>query len=65
MCTYHGWTFDLAGNLVGVPGLEKLYANELDMTKYPLRKVAQLDSYNGFVFATYGSGRAHVDRLPR
>src|SRR6204780_2148327 len=25
MCTYHGWTFDLSGKLVGVPGWENLY----------------------------------------
>src|SRR5580698_6145314 len=28
MCTYHGWTFDLAGKLIGVPGLENLYHND-------------------------------------
>ncbi|WP_432842229.1 aromatic ring-hydroxylating oxygenase subunit alpha [Dactylosporangium sp. CA-092794] len=52
MCTYHGWTFDLAGELVGVPGMKEFYNDELDKSKYPLRKVAQLDTYKGFVFAT-------------
>jgi 3-phenylpropionate/trans-cinnamate dioxygenase alpha subunit len=52
MCTYHGWTYDLAGNLVGVPGLDQFYKGDLDRSQYGLREVAQLDSYKGFVFAT-------------
>lgn len=52
MCTYHGWTFDLGGKLIGVPGLENLYHNELDKDSLGLRQVAQVDSYRGFVFAT-------------
>ncbi len=52
MCTYHGWTYDLAGNLIGVPGLDRLYHNELDRSAHGLPEVAQLDSYRGFVFAT-------------
>ncbi|WP_432984040.1 aromatic ring-hydroxylating oxygenase subunit alpha [Dactylosporangium sp. CA-233914] len=52
MCTYHGWTYGLDGELMGVPGLEKFYSGDLDRSKYGLRQVAQLDSYEGFVFAT-------------
>lgn len=53
MCTYHGWTFDIGGDLVGVPGIEKFYKDRLDKEAHALRKVAQLDSYKGFVFATF------------
>ncbi|MEY2433086.1 MAG: hypothetical protein QOC92_2811 [Acidimicrobiaceae bacterium] len=56
MCTYHGWTYDLAGNLIGVPGLQELYKNELDRSQAGLRPVAQIDSYRGFVFATMDPG---------
>lgn len=52
MCTYHGWTYDLAGKLVGVPGLDELYHGDLDLAANGLRGVAQLDVYRGFVFAT-------------
>lgn len=52
MCTYHGWTYDINGDLVGVPGMADFYHDELDKAKYPLAKVAQLDAYKGFVFAT-------------
>src|SRR2546426_9389138 len=30
MCTYHGWTYDLQGKLVGVPGFKDYYHEELD-----------------------------------
>lgn len=52
MCTYHGWTYNLAGELIGVPGLEALYQGDLDRSEHGLRQVAQLGSYKGFVFAT-------------
>ena len=52
MCTYHGWTYDIAGKLVGVPGLDELYHNDLDVSANGLREVAQQEVYKGFVFAT-------------
>jgi phenylpropionate dioxygenase-like ring-hydroxylating dioxygenase large terminal subunit len=52
MCTYHGWSYDLGGNLIGVPGIDLFYKGDLDMSQHGLRQVAQLESYHGFVFAT-------------
>ncbi len=52
MCTYHGWTYDLEGNLKGVPGYRDYYHGALDKSKWGLIKAAQVESYNGFVFAT-------------
>jgi nitrite reductase/ring-hydroxylating ferredoxin subunit len=52
MCTYHGWTFDISGDLIGVPGMQKFYNDTLDRSKLGLRQVAHLDTYKGFVFAT-------------
>jgi len=52
MCTYHGWTFDLQGKLVGVPGFREVYHEELDRENWGLIKAAQVDSYKGFIFAT-------------
>ena len=52
MCTYHGWSYDIGGNLIGVPGIDKFYKGDLDMSQLGLRQVAQLESYHGFVFAT-------------
>lgn len=29
MCTYHGWTYDLEGKLIGVPGYKNFYHEDL------------------------------------
>ena len=51
MCTYHGWTYDLKGDLVGVPGFKEVYHEELDRENWGLIKAAQVDKYKGFIFA--------------
>ena len=51
MCTYHGWTYDLKGSLVGVPGFKEVYHEELDRENWGLIKAAKVDSFMGFIFA--------------
>lgn len=53
MCTYHGWTYDLAGNLINVPNEDDAYYSELDKGRFGLVRVAQIDSYKGLIFATF------------
>ena len=69
-CDYHGWTFSLDGDLMGVPypgGFTK------DKAGFGLSRPAGVDSYRGFVFATFnpsavtldehlGQGKALIDR---
>jgi phenylpropionate dioxygenase-like ring-hydroxylating dioxygenase large terminal subunit len=52
MCTYHGWTYDLKGALVGVPGFKEVYHEELDREHWGLIKAGHVDSFKGFIFAT-------------
>src|SRR3990170_827965 len=52
MCTYHGWTYDLKGNLVGVPGFKEVYHEELDRENWGLIKAGKVQTYKGFIFAT-------------
>ena len=52
LCSYHGWNFDLDGTLVGMPGEDVFYREGLDKSACGLAKAAQVDSYQGFVFAT-------------
>src|SRR5438132_1601300 len=47
MCTYHGWTYDLKGRLVGVPGFKEVYHEDLDFGNWGLGKAAQVESYKG------------------
>lgn len=75
MCAYHGWTYDLTGKLIGVPGLNELYEKKLDREAWGLRKAAQVTNYRGFVFATLdaeapaleeflgAAGRHMIDKL--
>jgi len=52
-CAYHGWTYRNDGRLVGVPYLKEAYHGELQRERFGLTPVAQLDSYNGLLFATF------------
>lgn len=51
ICTYHGWSYDLEGKLIGVPGYEDMYHEELDRSQWGLIPAAKVASYKGFVFA--------------
>lgn len=52
LCSYHGWNFDLDGRLVGMPGEDRFYRNDVDKSAWGLTSAAQVASYKGFVFAT-------------
>ena len=52
MCTYHGWTYDLKGALVGVPGFKEVYHEELDRENWGLIKAGRVEAFKGFIFAT-------------
>jgi len=57
-CAYHGWGYGNDGQLVAVPNLKDAYhqdsgSQKLELSKWGLTPVAQLDSYNGLFFATF------------
>ncbi|WP_039791329.1 aromatic ring-hydroxylating dioxygenase subunit alpha [Amycolatopsis sp. ATCC 39116] len=52
-CTYHGWTYNTAGELVNVPVLDGGYRGGLDKEKWGLIPVAQVDSYKGLIFGCF------------
>lgn len=47
-CAYHGWTYDLDGTLLGVPGPKGFHK---DTAELGLDRPGQVDDYRGFVFA--------------
>ncbi len=61
MCTYHGWTYDLKGNLVGVPGFKEVYHEELDRESWGLI-TARVETYNGFIFACLDQEAPDLDQ---
>jgi len=52
MCQYHGWTYDMKGQLVGVPGFKEIYYEELKRADWGLVTAARVETYGGLVFAT-------------
>jgi nitrite reductase/ring-hydroxylating ferredoxin subunit len=52
-CPYHGWTYDVSGDLRGVPypgGYESF-----DKSEHGLARAPRVSSYRGFVFASLGA----------
>lgn len=52
-CTYHGWSYDVAGHLINVPNFEEGYYGELDMHRWGLIPVTQVDTYKGLIFGCF------------
>jgi 3-phenylpropionate/trans-cinnamate dioxygenase alpha subunit len=55
-CNYHAWAYAADGRLEGVPRLADRYYNDLDTSHWGLFEVAQLDAYQGMIFATFDAG---------
>ncbi|WP_102348726.1 aromatic ring-hydroxylating oxygenase subunit alpha [Bacillus sp. Marseille-P3661] len=49
-CPYHGWSFNLEGELIGVVAGNKVYGQELCKSDWNLRKVPRVESYQGMIF---------------
>jgi phenylpropionate dioxygenase-like ring-hydroxylating dioxygenase large terminal subunit len=57
MCPYHQWTYDLRGDLIGVPFRRGVkgkggFPRDFDLAEHGLRKL-KVESVNGAVFATF------------
>ena len=52
-CTYHGWSYDTAGKLIGVPFLKEAYYDELDKSEWGLVPVPRIESIGGMTFGSW------------
>ncbi|MGH7905131.1 MAG: aromatic ring-hydroxylating oxygenase subunit alpha [Candidatus Binataceae bacterium] len=52
-CPYHGWTYDLAGKLVGVPRFKEAYYGELNREEWGLLEVPRVEIYRNLIFASF------------
>jgi 3-phenylpropionate/trans-cinnamate dioxygenase alpha subunit len=52
-CTYHGWAYDLEGNLINVPAEDVAYHHELDKSRWGTLKVPRIANYKGFYFGCW------------
>ena len=51
-CSYHGWTYNNAGDLRGVPHAPELYGKRLDRATLGLKR-ARTESFCGLIFGTW------------
>ena len=51
-CFYHGWSYNINGELDGVPG-KASYPPSFDVTRLGLAEPSQVDSYKGFIFLSF------------
>jgi nitrite reductase/ring-hydroxylating ferredoxin subunit len=51
VCPYHGWTYDIKGQLIGAP-LWRSAFGDMDKSKNGLLPATQVDTYQGLIFAT-------------
>ncbi|MGH7898223.1 MAG: SRPBCC family protein, partial [Candidatus Binatia bacterium] len=58
-CTYHGWTYSLAGELKGVPHPGGFHREKSDLD---LDRPGQVESYRGFVFANQSGDAPPLER---
>jgi len=52
-CPYHGWTYDLAGKLVGVPRYKEAYGEDFDRAEWGLLEVPKVETYRNLIFANF------------
>ena len=51
-CFYHAWTFNINGELIGVPG-EDAYGPYFDRGELGLKEPPKVESYRGFIFVSF------------
>ena len=55
-CSYHGWTYDGTGRLIGVPALKTSYPEDFDKDGHSLVR-AEVTSFHGLLFAAWAPDR--------
>jgi PAH dioxygenase large subunit len=51
-CTYHGWTYNNKGDLIGVPAQKEAYGDSLDKDELGLKEL-RIDSFQGLIFGNF------------
>jgi phenylpropionate dioxygenase-like ring-hydroxylating dioxygenase large terminal subunit len=60
-CSFHGWTYNSEGELIGVPFHREVYGADLDRTRWGLREVGKVTSYGGLIFGCWDAGAVSLD----
>jgi phenylpropionate dioxygenase-like ring-hydroxylating dioxygenase large terminal subunit len=52
-CSYHGWSYDLAGKLRNIPHEDIVFPGGFDKSGWGCGAMAQVESYRGLIFGTW------------
>jgi phenylpropionate dioxygenase-like ring-hydroxylating dioxygenase large terminal subunit len=52
-CSYHGWSYDLAGKLIGVPMERAFYRDEIDHDAWGLEEAPHVATFSGLICASF------------
>ncbi|MFC3885126.1 aromatic ring-hydroxylating dioxygenase subunit alpha [Bacillus songklensis] len=58
-CPYHGWSYNLDGDLIGIVAGNKVYGEEMCKAEWGLRPIPQIGIYQGMIF-----GNLDPDAMP-
>jgi len=59
-CSFHGWTYNNDGSLVGVP-YSGGYGDNFDKSGLGLKKIPRIETYRGFIFGTLNPDMPSLD----
>ncbi len=60
-CSYHGWTYNSEGKLVGVPYSDEAYLGKLERERWGLVEVPKVTSYGGLIFGNWDAGAISLE----
>jgi len=49
-CPYHGWSYNMDGELIGIVAGDKVYGKEMCKAEWGLREIPKIGSYRGMIF---------------
>ena len=52
-CTYHGWSYDMSGKLIAVPGEDKNFDQPVDRERWSARRVPRVTIDNGLILGCF------------
>ena len=52
-CSYHGWTYNLSGKLMGVPFEKEFYREDLNKEDWGLEEVPSVAAFHGLICASF------------
>jgi phenylpropionate dioxygenase-like ring-hydroxylating dioxygenase large terminal subunit len=61
-CPYHGWSYNLEGELVGIVAGNKVYGEEMDKSEWGLKKIPKVASYQGMIFGCLDPGAMSLEK---